>query len=271
MTDVVVLPPGMFFDPVLWDNQTLFLPVWLWIMLVLLFVGFVALVLMVVIWFIMRPVAGYGAAGDASTAKGSPTQVFSIWKNRSFIIECMWYYGNMLTYGNPLQKMQMWYHNSEKATGISAGKALMITRDGFSGTVDFIAEMAMCEIPKLWNPRWGLNEDGSERKDEDGYSYLIARFSDIRYRMGLLETAFPAGVPIPIYKPYDLSEVYRYTPQDEDSLKHGGSIVEDAKEWATEDDKEKPGLLDRFGLIMVCGLAGLASIGILWYILPLGR
>ena len=271
MTDVISLPPDMFFDPVLWDNQSLFLPVWLWIILILFVIGFIALVLMVIIWFIMRPVAGYGAVGDASTAKGSPTQVFSIWKNRSFVIEAMWYYGNMLTYGNPLNKMQMWFHNSEKATGVSAGKPMMITRDGFGGTVDFIAEMAMCEIPKLWNQKWGLNEDGSERKDEDDISFLITRFTDIHYRIKLLETEFPEGIPIPIYKPYDLSEVYRYTPQDEDSLKFGGVVVEDAKEWATEDEKEGPGFIDKFGLIIICGLVGLASIGIMWYILPLGR
>lgn len=261
----------MFFDPNLWDNQSLLFPVWLWIILILLFVGFIAAVAMVYIFLVMRPVAGYGAVGDAATAKGSPTQVFSIWKNRSFVIEAMWYYGNMLTYSNPLNKMQMWFHNSEKATGISAGKSMMITRDGFSGTVDFIAEMAMCEIPKQWNEKWGLNADGSERKDEEGNSYIITRFTDIRNRMKLLENEFPTGIEIPIYNPYDLSEIYRYTPQDEDSLKFGGAAVEDAKEWATEDDKDAPGLLDKYGLIILCGLIGLASLGVFWYILPLGQ
>jgi len=291
MVDVVQLPPDMFFDPFFWDNQTLLFPAWLWIILIMMFVGFVVFIAMIYVWFIMRPVAGYGSVGDASTAKGSPTQVFSIWKNRSFVIECMWYYGNLLTYGNPLSKMQMWFHNSEKATGVSAGKPVMITRDGFDGTVDFIAEMAVCEIPPMFNKDWGfelvpktdingvhlVDENGQpryveqERKDEYGVSYILTTFSDIRRRMPILEKLYPDGIPIPIYQPYDLSKIYRFTPQDQDSLKFGGDIVEEAKEWAVDDDKEKPGLFDKYGLIIICGLLGLASVGLLWYILPLGR
>ena len=289
--DIYTPPPNIFFDPALWDNQTLIFPVWLWIMLVLLCVGFVIFIGAIYVWFVMRPVAGYGSVGDASTAKGSPTQVFSIWKNRSFVIEAMWYYGNLLAYGNPLTKMQMWFHNSEKATGVSAGKPVMITRDGFDGTVDFIAEMAVCEIAPRFNKDWGtelVNKydiDGNkvvdangnevfveqERKDEYGQPYILTKFSHIRQRMPLLEKLYPDGVEIPIYQQYDLSKIYRFTPQDQDSLKYGGDIVEEAKEWAKEDDKEKPGILDKYGLIVICGLAGLASIGIMWYILPLGR
>lgn len=291
MADSINLPPNMFFDPFFWDNQSLLLPVWLWIILAMVFIGFVACVAMIYIWFVMRPVSGYGAVGDASTAKGSPTQVFSIWKNRSFIIESMWYYGNLLAYGNPLAKMQMWFHNSEKATGISANKPVMITRDGFDGTVDFIAEMAMCEVAPRFNREWGtemvprkdidgkilLDDRGEilykeqERKDENGDPYMLIRFSDIRRRMPLLEKLYPDGVEIPIYQQYDLAKIYQYTPQEQDSLKFGGDIVEEAKEWVREDEQSTPGILDKFALLGVCALIGIASIGILWYILPLGK
>ncbi len=288
MSDILVLPPNMFFDPGLWD-YTILMPVWAWIILILLFIGFVAFVGMVYVWYIMRSVAEYGSVGDAATAKGSPTQVFSIWKNRSFVIECLWYYGNMLTYGNPLNKMQMWFHNSEKATGVSAGKPVMITRDGFDGTVDFVAEMAVCAIAPRFNAQWGFeivpkldidnnpitNSDGQiemverERKDDNGEPYLMTTFSDIRKRMPILEKLYPEGIEIPIYQPYDLSTIYRFTPQNQDSLKFGGDIVEDAREWSQEDDKDKPGLFDKFGLLIICGIIGVGSIGILWYILPI--
>jgi hypothetical protein len=292
MVDVVAgIDPNLFFDPIFWDNQSLLFPVWLWLILVLAFVGFIALVCMVYIWFIMRPVAGYGAVGDAATAKGSPTQVFSIWKNRSFVIESMWYYCNLLTYGNPLTKMQMWFHNSEKAVGVAANKPVMITRDGFNGTIDFIAEMAICAIPPRFNRDWGfelvprvdiegkqlIDDNGQpmfterERRDNDGIPYILTSFSTIRNRMPVLEKLYPDGINIPIYQPYDVSEIYRWTPQNEDSLKFGGTVIEDAKEWAAEDEKEKPGLLDRFGLVIICGIIGIGSLGGLWYVLPLGH
>lgn len=288
MSDIVSLPPNMFWDPGLWD-YTLLLPIWAWIILIMLFLGFVIFVAMIYVWYIMRAASQYGAVGDSATAKGSPTQVFSIWKNRSFVIECLWYYGNMLTYGNPLAKMQMWFHNSEKATGVSANKPVMITRDGFDGTIDFVAEMAVCEIAPAFNAQWGFelvpreNIDGTpiigadgqpsmverERKDDNGEPYIMTKFTDIRKRMPILEKLYPKGIEIPIYQPYDLSKIYQYTPQNQDSLKFGGDIVEEAREWAQDDEKDKPGLFDKFGLIIICGLVGIASIGILWYILPI--
>ena len=289
MVDVVsVTDPTLFYMPSLFDYN-LIIPVWLWIILIMIFLGFVAAVAMVYVWYVLRPVAGYGSVGDTTTAKGSPTQVFSIWKNRSFVIECMWYYGNMLAYANPLKQMQIWFHNSEKATGTSANKSVMVVRDGFDGTVDFIAEMAMCEIPKRFNADWGfelvpavdvdgnpvIGEDGKqmmrevERKDDKGESYLLTKFSHIRQRMPLLEKLYPDGVEIPIYKPYDLSEVYRYTPKSQDSLKYGADIVEEAKEWAREDDKDAPGLIDKYGLVILCALVGFFSTGFVWYIFPI--
>jgi hypothetical protein len=305
MVDVVVqTDPTLFYMPSLFDYN-LIIPVWLWIILIMLFLGFVAAVAAFYVWYVLRPVAGYGSVGDTATAKGSPTQVFSIWKNRSFVIECMWYYGNMLAYANPLKQMQIWFHNSEKATGTSAGKSVMVVRDGFDGTVDFLAEMAMCEIPKRFNADWGfelvpaVDVDGNpmfepvideygnpvmgtdgvpekrqlmrevERRDVDGIPYILSTFSDIRKRMPLLEKLYP-DVEIDIYKPYDLSEVYRYTPKNQDSLKYGADIVEEAKEWAKEDDKGAPGLIDRYGLIVLCAMIGLATTGAVWYIFPLG-
>jgi len=304
MVDVVVnTDPTLFYMPYLFDYN-LVIPVWLWIILIMIFLGFVAAVAMFYIWYVFRPVAGYGSVGDTATAKGSPTQVFSIWKNRSFVIECMWYYGNMLAYANPLKQMQIWFHNSEKATGTSANKPVMVVRDGFDGTVDFVAEMAMCEIPKRFNEDWGfelvpaLDVDGKsltepiidsegnpvydvnglpvtrpvmrevERKDENGVPYMLSTFSDIRHRMPLLEKLYP-DVEIDIYKPYDLAEVYRYTPKNQDSLKYGADIVEEAKEWAKEDDKGAPGLIDKYGLVMVCAIVGFFSTGMVWYIFPL--
>ena len=291
MVDVVPeLPPDIFYSPTFWDYQLL-IPIYMWLILILMFVGFVLAVAMLYIWFVMRPVAGYGSVGDAATAQGSPTQVLSIWKNRSFVIECLFYYGNILAYGNPLAKMQMWFHNSEKATGVSANKPVMITRDGFDGTVDFIAEMAVCEIPVIFNNQWGfelvqktdvegnpiLDETGKqvvierERKDEKGEPYMLTTFSDIRKRLPLLEKLYPDGIPIPIYQQYDLSKIYRFTPQDQDSLKFGGDLVEEAKEWAREDTDEKPGFMDKYGLVIICAVIGFGSLGFLWYVLPIGK
>lgn len=281
------LPPDIFYDPGFLD-YTVLLPVWCWIILAMIFFGMVALIIMLYVWLVMRPVSGYGKVGDTSTAKGSPTQVFSIWKNRSFIIESMFYYGNILAYANPLKNMQMWFHNSEKATGLSARKPVMITRDGFDGTVDLIAEMAMCEIPRIFNRDYGMelvqkrdinnkpvyDDDGKplmiekERKDSEGKSYILSTFSDIRKRLPLLEKLYPDGVPIPIYQPYDLAKIYQFTPQGQDSLELGGVLVDDAKEWLEENDLEKPGWLERNALLLLCLLCGIISTAIVFVEFP---
>jgi hypothetical protein len=257
LVDVYNLPPNTAFDPNLMD-MNLFgigIPLWMYLMLALLFIGIAMLVVIVIYWFIMRPVASAGSVGDTSTAKGSPTQVYSIWKNRSFVIDRMWYYGNILAYSNPLQQMQMWIHNSEKATGVAAGKPLMITRDGFNVVVDLIAEMAMCEIPEMFHRDFGweivqeMDLDGTPVVDADGQPIMVRRerldangkpvaltsFSAIYRALPFLEKNYPAGVPIPIYQPYDLSRIYRFTPQNEDSLKLGVDLVEEAKEWARDE------------------------------------
>ena len=291
MVDVGSLSPDLFYNPQFFDNTTLILPVWMWTIMVLAFFGFIAVVLMFYVWFIMKPVSGFGKVGDAATAKGSPTQVFSIWKNRSFVIESMWYYGNILAYGNPLQKMQMWFHNSEKATGVSANKPVMITRDGFDGTVDFVAEMAVCEIPRIFNADWGMevvqktgikgepivDETGQpvmmerERKDADGQSYLMTTFADIRKRLKLLDKLYPDGVPIPIYQLYDLAKIYQFTPQGQDSLEFGGVLVDDAREWLLDADKEKPGWFSRNSLLILCLLVGIVTTAIVFVEFPAAK
>jgi hypothetical protein len=288
--------PGYFVDWVFWDNN-LIIPVWIWILLILVFVGFVMLVAMVYIWFIMRPVAGYGKAGlPTDVTKGSPTQVFSIWKNRSFVIETLMYYGNLLSYPDCFDRMQMWLHTSERAVGLSAEKPVMITRDGFNRTVDFIAEMAVCELPKIFNRDWGmeevpkrdingnpvydklLKEDGTfvnvpvmvtqERKDDEGKPYMLTNFTDIYKRLPLLERLYPEGVPIPIYQPYDLSQIYTFTPKGEDSLKAGGIIVDDAKDWVAEDEGEKAGWLERNAQFLVLGMFCLITTVFVYYAFP---
>lgn len=291
MVDVGSLPPDLFINDVL-DSTALVLPIWLWAIMVLAFFGFIIVILMVYVSFVMKPVSGFGKVGDAATAKGSPTQVFSVWKNRSFVIESMWYYGNILAYGNPLEKMQMWFHNSEKATGISANKPVMITRDGFDGTVDFVAEMAVCEIPKRFNEDWGLEivqktdikgnplfdeESGEaimitqERKDSQGNPYILASFADIRKRLKILEKLYPEGVPIPIYQLYDLAKIYQWTPQGQDSLEFGGILVDDAREWLLDSDKEKPGWFARNSLLILCLLVGIVTTAIVFVQFPVAK
>lgn len=290
MVDVGALSPDIFVNDVL-DNTFFILPVWMWIIMVLMFVAFILVVGMLYVWLIMKPVSGFGKVGDAATAKGSPTQVFSIWKNRSFVIESMWYYGNILAYGNPLEKMQMWFHNSEKATGVSANKPVMITRDGFDGTVDFIAEMAVCEIPRIFNADWGMEmvprvdingqpiigEDGNiilkeqERKDQNGDPYLLATFSDIRRRLKLLEKVYPDGIAIPIYQLYDLAKIYQFTPQGQDSLEFGGVLVDDAREWLLDSDKEQQGFFSKNALLLICLLVGIVTTAIVFVQFPVAK
>ena len=280
MVDVYDLPPNTAFDPNLMDLNILGAPLWLYLMLALVFVGFLMILAIIIYWYIMRPVASAGSVGDTSTAKGSPTQVYSIWKNRSFVIDRMWYYGNILAYANPLAQMQMWIHNSEKATGVAAGKPLMITRDGFNVVVDLIAEMAMCEIPEMFHRDFGweivqeTDLDGEpvfdgqgqpvlvrrERLDANGKPVALTSFSAIYRALPFLEKNYPEGVPIPIYQPDDLSKIYRFTPQNEDSLKLGVDLVEEAKEWARDEEGKEPGFFDKFGMIIVLGGVGLLSM-----------
>lgn len=290
---VDVLPPDFFYAPGSFDYNLL-MPVWAWIILAMVFFGFLVLIGMAYVFLIMRPISGFGKVGDASTAKGSPTQVFSIWKNRSFVIEALWYYGNILAYANPLKKMQMWFHNSEKATGLSAGKPVMITRDGYDGTVDFIAEMAVCEIPKIFNRDWGTelrqkrvfepstkkwvlvvddhNEpilETVERKDDEGNPYIISSFSDIRHRMKLVEQLYPDGIPIPIYQPYDLAKIYQYTPQGQDSLEFGGVTIDDAKEWLINEDKPPKSWFEKNALLLLCVVIGIIGVAFVFMAFPI--
>lgn len=297
MVDSISLPPGLFYNPDFLDNTALVLPVWVWIILLLCFIGFVGICCMGYIYLIMRPCSGFGKVdgkiGDNSIAKGAPTQVFSIWKNRNFAIETLWYYGNILAYGNPLKHMQMWIHSSEKATGVAAGRPVMITRDNFNGTIDLIAEMAMVALAKNFNKDYGLEKkqkldpdtglplidyEGNpiyefvERVDDNGIPIRITSFSDIWNRLGLLEKLYPSGVNIPIYSLHDLSEINQYTPQNEDSLKYGSKIVDDAR-YDMGSPEEKPnggimGFITKNSLLILCLLFGLISTCLVWVIFP---
>jgi len=289
---VNVLPPEYFYMPEFFD-MNLLMPIWAWIILGMVFVGFIAAVAMLYVVLIMKPVAGFGKVGESALAKGSPTQVFSIWKNRSFVIESLWYYGNILAYGDPIKKMQMWFHNSEKATGLSAGKPVMITRDGYDGTVDFIAEMAVCEIPKLFNRDHGfeqkqkrafdpttntwilcVNEDGSpimemvERKDKNGNSMAITSFADIRRLMPTLVKLYPM-IPIPIYQLYDLAIIYQFTPQGQDSLEFGGITMDDAKEWLVSEDKPPKSWFEKNALLLMCVVMGIIAVAFVYMAFPI--
>jgi hypothetical protein len=289
---VDVIPPEYFYMPQLFDYNLL-MPLWAWIILGMIFSGFVMAVAMLYVFLIMSPVAGFGKVGESALAKGSPTQVFSIWKNRSFVIESLWYYGNVLAYGDPIKKMQMWFHNSEKATGLSAGKPVMITRDGYDGTVDFIAEMAVCEIPRIFNRDHGferkqkrgfdaatnswipmIDEHGEpvmesvERKDAAGNPIAITSFSDIRRLMPLLVKLYPT-IPIPIYKLYDLAEIYQFTPQGQDSLEFGGITMDDAREWLINEDKPDKGWLEKNALLLICVVIGIIGVAFVFMAFPI--
>ena len=293
MVDVppIIDPTVFWVDWRFWDNTSLVLPVWMWIAIALVFIGFVSVVGIAYVWFVMRPVAGYNSAGTKQDVpKGAWTQVFSIWKNRSFVIESLLYYGNVLAYPDCLTRMQMWLHTSERAAGLSAEKPVFVCRDGFSGTADFVAEMAVCEIAKTFNEDYGwewvpkVGPDGAietydevdewgtviatkqvmirqEVKDDAGNSVCIPDFTGFRYRIPFLQKAYPV-VRIPIYKPYDLSEIYTFTPKGEDALKFGSVIVDDARRWQRKDEGEQPGWLAKNQVfIACCGVCLLFVIG----------
>ena len=289
---VDVLPPEYFYMPWLFDYNLL-MPIWAWIIIGMLFVGFIMVVAMAYVFLIMQPVAGYGKVGESSLAKGSPTQVLSIWKNRSFVIESLWYYGNILAYGDPIKKPQMWFHNSEKATGLSAGKPVMITRDGYDGTVDFIAEMGVCALPLMFNQDYGFEQkqkhvldkdtgtwipqydergdpvmESVERKDANGNSVAITSFADIRRLMPILIKLYPK-VPIPIYKLYDLAEIYQFTPRGQDSLEFGGITIDDAKEWITNDDKPPKSWFEKNSLLLLCVIIGIIGVAFVFMAFPI--
>ena len=72
-----------------------------------------------------------------------------------------------------------------------------------------------------------------------------------------------------MYKLYDLSEVYQWTPQDEDALKFGADLVEEAKIWAKEEDKKELGLMDKYGFFIICAIIGFGSSGLCAYVFHL--
>jgi hypothetical protein len=240
----------------------------------------------------MKPANGYGKAQDTEGAKGAPTQVFSIWKNRSFVIESLWYYGNVLWSGT-LQKAQMWYHVSEKAVGRAAGLPVVICRDGYDCTVDLIAEMAVVfgaerfnrnplvtdKVPvqmldektgvqkfdKDGNPQYYLNDKGEqilvERTDNDGVPYRITSNSDFNRRRKIMESMYPKGIDIPTYVLYDPAAIYRYTPKYRDSLLFGQTIVDDAFEMMQERNPNPPSFLAQNAVFLLCLLAGIVMVG----------
>jgi hypothetical protein len=110
-----------------------------------------------------------------------------------------------------------------------------------------------------------------ERKDAQGESYLIATFADVRKRLKLLEKLYPDGVCIPIYQLYDLAKIYQFTPQGQDSLEFGGVLVDDAREWLLDNDKEPQGWLSRNSLLVLCLLVGIVTTAIVFAEFPLHK
>jgi hypothetical protein len=151
--------------------------------------------------------------------------------------------------------------------------------------------MAVCEIPRIFNQDWGfelvprtdingnevLDELGQpimkeqERKDPNGDSYLMATFSDIRKRLKLLEKLYPDGVRIPIYQLYDLAKVYQFTPQGQDSLEFGGVLIDDAREWLLDNDKEPEGWFSKNSLLLLCLLVGIVTTAIVFVQFPVAK
>jgi hypothetical protein len=86
--------------------------------------------------------------------------------------------------------------------------------------------------------------------------------------MKLLEKLYPSGIPIKIYDLYDLSEVYAYTPQGQDSLELGGVLIDDARELVQDSDEEKPGWFEKNSLLLVVLVVGIISTAFVYMAFP---
>jgi hypothetical protein len=207
MADIYQMPPNTAFDPIM-DLTLGPMPLWLIVILVL----FLSVVLINVWWFIkfmiMAPVRGAGVASKATGVKTQ--QAFMFGKNRSFSIQALEYVDGILSYKDPTM-VSKWMLTSPTSVGKVGFKPVFIASDNFDCIRDPISEMAVCRIAKEINTK---NPDIAITNNLDFMAFIPA-----------LESAYPDGIPIPIYALYSPEEVQKYTPRNRTAAMFGAMIL----------------------------------------------
>lgn len=218
--DIVAIPSTVYIDPVM-DTAIAAIPIWLWVLMFMLF-GIVGSNF----WWIykrmiMAPVLGYLEA----FRNGQPQTIF-LGKNRAFKIKYLEYIDSVLAYKDVFE-ISKWLVQSPKSVGRLGGLSTMMVRDNYDYSVDPVAEVAICTLAKEWNI---YNENDPMNNYND--------FDRLR-SSGKLETQYPDGIVIPLYNIYDPSLIQKYLPQGRSAGTFGSHLTEKARSMRTDKSQEK--------------------------------
>lgn len=218
--DVVAIPSTVYIDPIM-DKAVAAIPIWLWVLLVVL----IAIIGSNFWWIykrmVMAPVLGYLEAFK----HGQPQTIF-LGKNRAFKIKYLEYIDSVLAY-KELSEISKWLVQSPKSVGRLGGLSTLIVRDNYDYSVDPIAEIAICTLAKEWN----INHEEHPINNYNDFNNL--RLS------GKLETEYPDGIPIPLYNVYDPSLIQKYLPQGRSAGIFGSHLMEKARSMRIDKSQEK--------------------------------
>jgi len=219
--DVVALPANIYINS-FFDKFLAGLPVYLWILIAILFILVITNIWWIYKRMVMGPVLGYL---DAKSA-GQPQTLF-LGKNRSFMIRYLEYIDSVLAYKD-ISQVPKWLVQSPKSVGRLGGLSTMIVRDNYDYSVDPVAEVAICRLAKEWNEKYG---DTTPMNTYNEFSELRAS--------GRLEDEFPDGIVIPLYNIYDPSLIQKYLPTGRSAGTFGSHLLQKAREMRADKSQEK--------------------------------
>ena len=249
MANIYQLPPGVIVDP-FWDFMLGIIPLWLILVIILLFVLIIVNAYWMIKFMIMSPVKG---AGVASRTTGIKTQqAFMFGKNRSFSIQALEYSDGILSYPKQASRtnnnIDKWRLTSPTSVGTIGDRPVLIASDGYECIRDPITEMALCRIVKE------VNENNKDNKEVQ-----IVDYTTLYNMLVVLEMEYPDGIPISVYGLYDPSEVQTITPKEMTSKMFGGNLIRRARSLNMH--IVEPGLLEKYLPLMI--FAGVGMIGII--------
>lgn len=215
-SEVIALPPGVVIDPFWdWAPEGLAFPVWLGVLIILMFLIIGPNLWWLYKFLVMRPVQGHGIAARAGNERTQQVLLFGL--NRAFSIQAMDYLEKVLSFKDPV-RIARWLQTSPYAVGMLGYKSIMLISEIFDHPKDPVAEMAIGVASRKHN------EGITDMND------MIVDYKSFRDHRDNLEHENPIGVQIPIYALYDPGMIHQYTPENRTSGQFGRTVMKDAND-----------------------------------------
>lgn len=216
MATVQALPPNVAFNP-FWDMAPdgIALPLWLGVIIILIFIMLASNFWWLYKFLVMRPVQGHGVAARAGNEKTQQVLTFGL--NRAFSIQALDYMEKVLSFKDP-SRVARWLQTSPNAVGMLGNKSIMLVSEIFDHPKDPVAEIAIGIACRKHN---------NETKDMED---VIVDYPSYRDHREKLEHENPEGVKIPSVYLYDPSKIHQYTPRNRTAGQFGGTVLKDAND-----------------------------------------